>query len=309
MKTLSQKSRENFTQLLGGKNFMQAAQDSLKYVRQVQAIEKDYIVELEELAKEIVYREYPIVKQAGIKINAQIVTNPSEMTLPPSGGGGEEEIDSLDDTDFTPEKKRRLINAITQGASVRGAKSYYIFDDIISDLNPGLLEKYNELLNNTFGVYDDDDAIAMFMAMISQGAPMGGGVSDASYNEEDETLTINATALTFPFLVHEIIKGLYEIISLQGFTGDAETGERVVKNVDKLSNEPEDLRYGKFIYDALRDQVEDGVDREKYFVEIYKLPDDEFVPFIENSISGKLTFLQKSIIRDINQQLKEEENE
>jgi UDP-glucose 6-dehydrogenase len=78
--------------------------------------------------------------------------------------------------------------------------------------------------------------------------------------------------------------------------------------VDKVSNEPEDLRYGKFIYDAINNlYVNAGIDdprvRELFFAEVYKLEDDEFFPFVENAVNDALNNTQKlwdtNTMRDI----------
>jgi len=68
--------------------------------------------------------------------------------------------------------------------------------------------------------------------------------------------------------------------------------------VDKLSNEPRDLQYGKFIYDAIsaiynQSEIDDPRVRELFFAELYKSSDDEFFPFIENAINDELTAAQK----------------
>jgi hypothetical protein len=68
--------------------------------------------------------------------------------------------------------------------------------------------------------------------------------------------------------------------------------------VDKLSNEPRDLQYGKFIYDAIskiynESNINDPRVRELFFAELYKISDDEFFPFIENAINDELKPLQK----------------
>jgi hypothetical protein len=116
-------------------------------------------------------------------------------------------------------------------------------------------------------------------------------------------------------LVHEIIKGLYEIVSLQGFKGDKASNQKVVDKVDKLENEPEDLKHGKFIYDALNNLFADsGFDtklKEYFFSEIYQLEDEEFIELIENSINESLTSSQlqwvKSTLKQIERDVKEDD--
>jgi hypothetical protein len=319
-KKLSAKSAESLEKMLGGKSFMQASMDSMRLLQDVMEIEKPYKDQLTELAKDITDKLFPVIKQAGIELDAQIVDNPSDMKI--TKGKDEEEIDTEEEAqvalDAIADKadidKRRIINSITQGAGIRGTKAYYLFDDALDVLDTlGLKEKYEELVNNAYGIYDDDAAIAMMMAMLAQGGATQGGESEIDWNDEDDTMTIKARALTFPILMQEIIKGLYEFVALQGFTDVAKgKGQAIVKATDKVTSEPEDIRYGKFIYDGLRDLVNDYSEdpnevRELFFAEVYKLGDPYFKIFIENMINDELTSDQKGWVERTIQQLENED--
>lgn len=293
--TLKQKSSESLRQMLGGKSFMQASMEAMNLLPKIQQAEAPYREYLEEIAKDALYAAFPVVKKAGIQVEAKLV-GPGQLNLqqnPPS----EEEEESLP-LDRLPVDKRRLINAITQGASIRGAKAYHFFRDIIDTLDDSLIDRYDKILNLGFGIYDDDNAIAMMMAMLAQGAANQGGESEAEWNEEANTLTIRAKALIFPILVHELVKGLYELVSLHGFTADPEKNRAIVQKADRVQNEPEDLRYGKFIYDAIARYYEESsyknpLLRELFFTEVYKLDDEAFMRFIENALQDALEPSQK----------------
>ena len=143
----------------------------------------------------------------------------------------------------------------------------------------------------------------MLLAMIAQKQNMPGGSSEMVYDEDEEQFVIKARAICFPMLVHEIVKGLYEIVGTEGFGSDKEKNQAIVGAVDKLSNEPRDFQYGKFIYDAISDiynssNTNDPRVRELLFTEIYKLPEDEFIEFIENAINNELTNDQKKWASD-----------
>ena len=282
--------------------------------------------------------------------------------------------------EITPESRRRIINGITQGAALRGAFSFYLFKDYLDAIDPSLIDKYNQIMKNSFGIYDDDNAIAMMLSALAQGVKTAGGSSkviineikinnpgikyplkindyeelkkwtyNTGYKEVDPTrtmkypfyiyymklgnldhysfhqnpkplneqqesgITIKARALNFPMLVHELIKGLYELVSLQGFKGDKEANQGVVDKVDKLKHEPEDIRRGKFIFDALNDIFADSPHsdpriREFFFSEVYQLEDGDFIEFVENAINEELTPKQKrwvdSTLKDISFDLK-----
>jgi len=212
--------------------------------------------------------------------------------------------------------KRRLINAITQGASIRGAldKPFIEFlnevpDNLLDSYNEtladidGSVDKYGETLKKVFGVFHDEQALAMFMAMLAGGNGGGGGEQKGGESEaefdDDGKVKIRATGLIFPFLIHEIIKGLYEIASLQGFTKDKETNIATAAAADKLEYEPEDFAIGTHIQEALEDlynnaRVFNKVAFEVFLTNLYREDDAAvFVAFIENLINNRVTAAQQ----------------
>jgi hypothetical protein len=310
MAALKGKSGESLRQMVGNRPLMQTMMRSKEVLDQIIAAEEGYRDELEAIAIQMVTDAYPIIDYANIKIIASI-GNDMDIEMNPNN----EDPSQPDFGEDDPEKmkaKRRLINGITQGASVRGAFAFMLFKEYIDQINPELVGKYSEILKLVFGTYDDDNAIAMMLAAIAQGAKMQGGESEMEYDDENDQFIIKAQAMCFPMLVHEIIKGLYEIVGTEGFGSDKEKNQSIINAVDKVSNEPEDLRYGKFIYDAINDlyissDADDPRVRELFFASVYKLSDNEFFPFIENAINGSLTSSQKRWaemeIRDITRDL------
>jgi hypothetical protein len=314
--TLKGKSGASLRQMLGDKNLMQALVKSKSILDEIIAAEDGYRDELEMVAAQMVTDAYPIIDYANIKIDAKIVgMGDLDIKQPPP----QEDPASPDFGEDDPEKlkaKRRIINGITQGASIRGAFGFMLFREYLDQLNPELVNKYGEILKLAFGIYDDENAIAMMLAAIEQNQKIQGGESEMEYDEENEQFVIKAKAICFPMLVHEIVKGLYEIVGTEGFGADKEKNQAIVGAVDKLSNEPRDLQYGKFIYDAIsalynQSNIDDPRVRELFFAEVYKLIDDEFFPFIENAINGELKPLQRKwamdTMRDIARDLKKDD--
>lgn len=296
---LKGKSGESLRQMLGNKDLMQTLMRSQKVLNDIVEAEKDYRDELEMVAAQMVTDAYPIIDYANIKIDGKIVGmgDLNIQTPPPQDDPGSPDFGEDD-----PEKlkaKRRIINGITQGASIRGAFGFMLFKEYLDQINPELVSKYNEILKLVFGIYDDPNAIAMMLSMLAQGQKMQGGESEMEYDEENEQFVIKAKAICFPMLVHEIVKGLYEIVGTEGFGADKAKNQAIIGAVDKLEHEPEDLQYGKFIYDAVsniynQSDIDDPRVRELFFASVYKLPDEEFFPFIENAINGELTGDQKN---------------
>jgi len=316
MATLKGKSGESLRAMLGNKDLMQTLMKSKSILDEIIDAENGYRDELEMVAAQMATDAYPIIDYANIKIDAKIVgMGDLDLQEPPPN----EDPTSPDFGEDNPEKlkaKRRIINGITQGASIRGAFGFMLFKEYLDDINPGLVEKYNEILKLAFGIYDDENAIAMMLAALAQGQKMQGGESEMEYDEETGQFVIKAKAICFPMLVHEIVKGLYEIVGTEGFGADKEKNQAIVGAVDKLSNEPNDLRFGKFLYDAINkiyaeSDIDDARVRELFFAALYKLPDDEFFPFVENAVNNELTNDQKQWavgeMKDIEKDLKKDD--
>jgi len=316
MTSLKGKSGESLRQMLGNKSLMQTMMRSQALLGEIIEAEDGYRDELEMVAAQMVIDAYPIIDYANIKIDAKIV-NMSDIKLPKPQPQNDPTLPDFGKDD--PEKlkaKRRIINGITQGASIRGAFGFMLFKEYLDEINPELVAKYNEILKLAFGIYDDDNAIAMLLSMIAQNRNIPGGESEMEYNEEDEQFVIKAKAICFPMLVHEIVKGLYEIVGTEGFGADKEKNQAIVGAVDKLSNEPNDLRFGKFFYDAISkiyndSDIEDARVRELFFAEVYKLDENDFFSFVENAVNDELTPAQLSwatgTMKDIEKDLKKDD--
>jgi hypothetical protein len=306
MALLKGKSGESLRDTLGTKDLQQVVRRSAELVPEIIEAENGYRDHLELLAADIVTKAYPIIDYADIKIDAKIVSM-GDLKIP-------EESDEVPASEAPPEAqqaKRRIINGISQGASIRGSFAFLLFRDYLDAFDEELVAKYNEILKLSFGIYDDENAIAMLLAMIAQKQNTPGGESEMVYDEDSKQFIIKARAICFPMLVHEIVKGLYEIVGTEGFGADKEKNQAIVNAVDKLSNEPNDLRFGKFIYDAISDlyhnsNIDDNRVRELLFAEIYKLPEEEFITFIENAVNGALTPEQKKWANDEMRNIKDD---
>ena len=316
MALLKGQSGKSLKQMVGDKNLQQVIRRSMSLLPEIIEAEDGYRDALEAVAVSMVEDAYPIIDYANIKVDAKIVSQ-GDIKLPEPDEDEEEITPDFGNDD--PEKmkaKRRIINGITQGASIRGAFAFLLFREYLDALSPDLVDKYQEILKLSFGIYDDENAIAMLLAMVAQNQNMPGGSSEMVYDEEEDQFVIKARAICFPMLVHEIVKGLYEIVGTQGFGSDKEKNKAIIGQVDKLENEPRDFQYGKFVYDALNQlyidaNINDPRVRELLFAEIYKLEDDEFIPFIENAVNNKLTPNQKkwaqNTIRDIQDDLRKDD--
>jgi hypothetical protein len=91
--------------------------------------------------------------------------------------------------------------------------------------------------------------------------------------------TIHALGTDFAMLLHEAVKGIYELIAANAIPQDEETAETVIMNTDTLADEIEDLRYGPEIAADLRDFVN-------------QFPEVNSIPNLRERIFGKMMLMQ-----------------
>jgi len=304
--------------LLGNESLMRIMQRSKVLIDQLMADEASYIPQLEELSIKMIKKMFPIIEEYGFEVEVHL----GQDQLPPQN---EQEEEEEEDQDTPPQeniddeaKKRRIINAITQGASIRNALDKP-FIELINAAPDNLLDnysetlagiedsasKYGEVLKKVFGVFHDKQALAMFLAMLAGGGggSAKGGESEAKFTE-DGNLKIRAAGLIFPFLIHELIKGVMEIVSLKGFTKDLATNKAAVAAVDKLEYEPEDFAYGTHIEESLENlyngiNVDNKVPYTEFLGRLYgRLEGSSFISFIENLVNDTLTSTQNNIAEE-----------
>jgi hypothetical protein len=152
--------------------------------------------------------------------------------------------------------------------------------------------------------------------------------------EDGATPILRARGIDFSMLLHEAVKGLFEILSLGGIPEDKEVSKLVISNTG-LSDEPQDFKYGPEIASDLRDFVNQNDKVDKYpnvREELWKLmidkesmPTDEFLELMRGILSKtekakrevdrlltkviKLIEEEKSGIDDYNRKMDEYERE
>lgn len=271
------KLKAKSSEKIRGKSLMQMMRSSQELLSLVVSIEAPYKSQLSQLAIDIVKDHYPTLVEDNIDVKAKIVSN---VTL----------------EEYNPyEKQRRISNAIVQGASVEELYSLFEKESVIQQIrsiNPPLYDKYNELMKQVFGVYNDDQAINMMLAAIASGQNLSGGRSKIVTENEDPKII--AEALCFPMLVHEILKGYWSILAQTGLKGSDEEAQATVDRVDKLEYEPEDIRYGpiifnklKIIYKAFTPPDIDVRAFVVFYVSVLQLEPNEFFSFISNIVGDR----------------------
>jgi hypothetical protein len=308
MAALKGKSAESLKKLIGNKDLGRAMRELLPYINRA---EEGHRPKLEKAAVELVKELYPIIDEYDIQIEAHIIPmgdTASVKDLKDQWKNLQEDNNSEEEeSDDEQEMKRRLSNALQQGASLRGTYGFLFFRqhlDDIEGLDPGIIDKYKEAMDAVFGTYDDDNSVAFMMNYYQQN-PEAQKAGESRAIEKNGKITIQAWGINFPTLVHEIIKGLKAITI--GWAGHSslskEKNQAVVNKIDKISNEPEDLRWGKFLTDALdniynESDVNDLRVKSNFETKVAELRFKDLKELLSNAILNKLTSSQKSWINN-----------
>lgn len=151
--------------------------------------------------------------------------------------------------------KRRFINSLIQGASKKGHYMFTLVEEELNRLDPQLLNLYGVLMSINDLLYwiMPDDMTQM----------MGGSGESVTGSEEIDTETdpptIIAKGLFFPVLIHELLKGVYEVLGTAGLPDDPKQAEMVMASQDTLPYEIWDLRLGPVIWERFLDVYPDRI--------------------------------------------------
>jgi hypothetical protein len=204
--------------------------------------------ELEALAVKLVKDELGIPEGA-MQFDAQLVMQPmgaaegmkSEPEMP-----SEEEVEEVmgDIENFNLERaKRRFINSLIQGAAFKGGHMYVMVRDEINNINPQLMNLYavtQALMEHAYWIFPDMEGMA---------GGGGGQMGQSEFDPETDPPTVKARAVTFPLLVHELVKGVYEVFGTHGLPDDPRQAEMVLSAEDSLPSEIWDSRLGPIFWE------------------------------------------------------------
>jgi len=318
------KLKGSVSQRMQGKNPMQIMGNMQQLAMQVMQLERGNEDLLEQLVYDIVYETFPYLEANSdvIEIDAKIVPQ-AKVKEALNSNSGEEDIDDLSDeeedqmmADIEADlKKRRLINAITQGASTFSKSAPYVQQEYIDIIGgEGTTDKYRDLMQAALDMIDYMVGSGMAKQMGSSNLEDSSvGAESVFYDFEKEKWIIKARAIVFPVLILEIVKGMYEIIGLFGFN-DLERGEKTVAKVDKITAEPEDIAYGQLIAKNLQDIINklntnvSAEERDDFLQDIYKLDNDDFIQLMTNVINGNVSSEQMNMLKGMFSQMRSDKS-
>ena len=271
--------------------------------------------QLEDLAIELVKNELGIPDGA-MQFKAELVGQPmgaaegmqSEPEMP-----SEEEVEELmgDMENFNLEReKRRFINSLIQGAAFKGGHMYNLVKNEINDINPQLMNLYavtQSLMEHAYWIFPNMEGMA---------GGGGGQMGQSEVDEETDPPTVKAKAVTFPLLVHELIKGVYEIFGSHGLPDDPRQQEMILNAEDTLPSEIWDSRLGPVFWEKfMASYPMELFDEDKKHIQHYlfmrfsALNAEEFMRVAKMILSGDpkgQQFIQR-MVDDIIKELKNQE--
>lgn len=238
----------NTQAIQGGNPLMSLMMTVMQSMQRLMMIQVQNKKQLEDLAVELVKNELGIPEGA-MQFKAELVTQP----MAPAGGmqsepeiPSEEEIEEFmgDVETFEMERaKRRFINSLIQGAAFKGGHMYNLVKNEINDINPQLMNLYavtQSLMEHAYWLFPDMEGMA---------GGGGGQMGQSEVDEETDPPTVKAKAVTFPLLVHELVKGVYEIFGTHGLPDDPRQQEMILRAEDTLPAEIWDSRLGPIFWE------------------------------------------------------------
>lgn len=182
--------------------------------------------------------------------------------------------------------KRRLINALTHGAAVTNNYAYHYYaGDALNQLDPSLVEDYGKLMSfSEIGYWVQGDEVVK--AAASEGSEMQFGAEELAQDENGVPI-IRATAMTFPALVHELVKGVMEYLAHDD-ENDSETRKDVYSKADFLDEETWSMLLGPGLWQSFLEAV--GPENRHVLPHLYdhilRMPTTEFNAMVKGIVDG-----------------------
>jgi hypothetical protein len=192
-------------------------------------------------------------------------------------------------------KRRKYTNAMMHGAA-RKSQNIHHMDDQLRQENPRLSQNYANLMaanDASYWMMNDEDIKTQGRQGIH-----AGNVRVKLSDQPNGVPKIIAQGVVFPVLLHELAKGVIELMSLWSLPVDAEERKYVLDKTDNLDNETNDIRLGTIFWEKFVRQI--PTDNQEVISLTWnmmqELSDDEFNSIIEG-LSNDRTDSQMKVQR------------
>jgi hypothetical protein len=309
---------------------MKLMQSAMRLFPKIVSIEQNHKEFLEKLAVDLVVKEMAIPDGA-LQFEAELVSGmmsaaegmrgeseePSPDEIKDAFGSANENVDELEAfmdamEQFDQQKaKRRFINALIGGASKKGHYMYQLVGEELNRLHPELVRLYGmsqSILDHLYWIYPE----SMSSGMAASGEGQAG---QSEIDTETDPPTVKARGVTFPILIHELVKGVFEVLGTHGLPDDPRQAEMVIASQDTVPAEIWDLRLGPVFWEKFTEAYPDELfDEDKKYIQHYlfqrfsALDPKKFFKLTKFILSGDpkgkqvLQYMVDEIVEELNQQ-------
>lgn len=281
--------------------------DMMPMVYETIALESKHKKELEELAVKMIRDEYDMGEDV-VEIIAELTPNISlegtkknPKPMPVEGMEFESHDEMVNATNEV--YKRRFLNAMGQGAAKKCNHMFHMVDDELTNMDPRLPNKYNKMMSA---------ADYMYYVIPKMDNGVSGGVVRVEFpTRENPKAKIHAQAMVFPVLIHEIVKGVMELLNAHGLPKNQNMANYVINKADFLAAEPWDMRLGPGMWGKYTNMLpaDDFNLKHQVYCELAALPANEFHNQMREIMAGtkKGHKIINEIITGIKRELHEDE--
>lgn len=277
-------------------------------IKKCKEIETPYRSELERLCVNYVIDLFCVPSETVdivVELTDNIDTGKSSIILDPLGGDDELELNTLEDMFLLKGEiyKRRILDSLCMGGSMRLSNCINDFSDTLHKINPNLIKYYTQILAlNEYLLFEKED-IGM-----SDENKMQLGTVEVNLAAGDEKVKIEAQGVIMPILLNELIRGFMELFISHGLPKKKEIAMMVLGKSDFLKAEPWDMRVGPYLWDLLSKSFNDINSNELPYLlkRISKLEVDNFNTLLKEvfaktkrgkEIMSKLSFKAKKDVK------------
>jgi len=278
--------------------------EMMPMVHETMALESKHKKALEELAEKMIREEYDMpedVVEIKASLSPNIVLEGTKKN--PTPKSSDYQFESHDDMVNAKEEvyKRRFLNAMIQGAAKKTNHMFHMADDELTDMDPRLLNRYSKVMSAADYMY--------YVIPKMDNGTSGGVVKITFPTPENPKAVIEAQAMIFPVLIHELVKGVMELLSAHGLPKDKKLGDYVIDKADFLAAEPWDMRIGPALWDRFTDCIDadDFHLKHQLYMELASKPVNEFNGCMREIMAG--TNKGKKIVKEIMSIIKRELHE
>lgn len=281
---------------------LQIISDQKELFMSIINLEKKHKDELEDMAIKLVREEFDM-DEADVEIIANLTTDleinkdTSKLKINPKT---DIDFDNHDELTYANKEvyKRRFINTLIQGSAKKTNHMFHMIDNELQDLEPLLPSYYSKLMTGADYLYMvKDDATPRMI---------GGAVHVEFAKNPGDRPKIVVEAMTLPVLIHEIVKGVMEILSAHGLPKDGKIAKYVVDKADFMAAESWDMRLGPPIWEKLMEIIpsDDFALKHHVYIELVALPVDEFNSVMREILLGSRT--GKAKVQELVNQIKDD---